>query len=769
MTIEYLLKRLKEFDALRPKDEVRTDSVERIQPQLADKWPKNLHPSIRDALGRIDEGKKRNPYKHQFDAVSKSLDGADVVLESPTASGKTLAFTVPMLHALKTNPRPSHALMIYPMKALAFDQHSQIQQLCELFEPKIESWPYDGDTDPGDREALRKEPPPILLTNPEYLNRSFLGSRESWDKHTKGAKFLRNLRYLVIDEMHEYNGFFGGNMALLLRRFFLHFNRIGASPRVFLSTATCANPKEHAENLTGRTVEVVSAKNALRPKRHFLFVKPDIPDITYNSTYRDILRRRVENAALCALVEGWQTLVFCPTKKFLEEAFKNCQRRAKELDLDLQRISAFHADLTSQKRQEIQQKIKKGAIDIVFATNALELGLDIGGLDGIILAGFPPRLSSAWQQIGRAGRSWDKEAFVLFYAMNDPIDRFFVGNLGAFLNKPFDELVVDPNNEELIKNNWHLASLVEETKGIFQSSDEDILGGGFYKAAKGAGKPPKGKFKPQMKIKMRGAFGKSYKLKRGNEEIGQISAMRRFREAYIGAVFPFFGQKYLVLSHGLEDAVVLDKVEQHLKTEASFFTVLTTQDIFAGFAYRDIHVYHGSLSKVMNFAGYKLVDERNGKEIDQGGDPKALFENNLHAFWIHVPPGECASAGIGALEHMIRVGAMFVIPADRFDTGTYSRTKDDLVAFYYENYPGGIGVAKKLFEVWPTALRKGIEIAENCSCRSGCPNCIEPAKSYNMSDANIDKRAGIKLAHLILEAADGGPDSEWSGGMMVPV
>lgn len=767
MDIENLLKRLKEFGALRAEDELKRDVVDSIQPEHADEWPKKLHSSIRDALNDIEIPR---PYKHQFDAVSKSLDGADVVLESPTASGKTLAFTVPMLHALKTNPRPSHALMFYPMKALAFDQHAQIQQLCELFEPKIESWPYDGDTVPGDREALRKEPPPILLTNPEYLNMSFLGSRESWDKYPKGAKFLRNLRYVVIDEMHEYNGFFGGNMALLLRRFFLCLKRIKARPQVFLSTATCANPKEHAENLTGRTVEVVSARNTLRPKRHFLFVKPDIPDFTHNSTYRDILRRRVENAALCALVEKWQTLVFCPTKKFLEEAFSNCRRRAEEHDSDPQRISAFHADLKSAERQKIQQKIKEGKIDVVFTTNALELGLDIGGLDGIILAGFPPRLSSAWQQIGRAGRGWDKDAFVLFYAMNDPIDRFFVGNLDAFLHKPFDELVVDPNNKELIENNYHLASLVEETKGIFQSSDEEILGGKFYGAGKDAGKPPKGKFKPQMQVKMRGAFGKSYKLKRGNEEIGQISAMRRFREAYIGAVFPFFGQKYRVYSHEL-DAVVLDKVEQHLKTEASFFAVLTTQaqDIFSGFAYRDIHVYHGSLSKVMNFAGYKLVDERNGKEIEQGGIPVALFENNLHAFWIHVPPGECASAGIGALEHMIRVGAMFVIPADRFDTSTYSRTKDDLAAFYYENYPGGIGVAKKLFEVWRIALRKGIEIAENCSCRSGCQNCIEPAKSYNMSKTKIDKRPGIKLARLILEAGDGGPDSKWSNGMMIPV
>ncbi len=755
------IERFKEFDALRPDDEVRTGSVDRIQPQDADKWPKNLHPSIHAALDGIGMGK---PYKHQFDAVAKSLNGADVVLESPTASGKTLAFTVPMLHALKTNPG-SHALMIYPMKALAFDQRSQIQPLCELCGPPpgVESWFVDGDHKMSIK-TMKSNPVPILITTPEYLNMSFLGWKEDW------RKFLGKLRYVVIDEMHEYRGFFGGNMALLLRRFFLHLNRIGARPQVFLSTATCANPKEHAENLTGRTVEVVSAKNALRPKRHFMFVKPNIPDFKY----RDILQRRVERAALAVMDQGLQALVFCPTKKFLEDAYRRCRASAEKLKLNPDKISPFHADLNPVVRQEIQRRIKNGDINIVFTTNALELGLDIGGLDGVILVGFPASIMSAWQQIGRAGRSWKSDAFVLFYAMNDPIDRFFVGNLDVFLNKPFDELVVAPDNEELIKR--HLGPLAYDADGELRSSDRAILGDVFYDAArKGMGKPVKGNFRPHAALSMRGNFGQSFMLKSGAEELGQISAMRRFREAYIGAVFTFFGRKYLVHSHEV-DAVVLTDVDPHLKTEASFFGVLTTNDIFKGHErpfknpdYGKYQIWHGSLNVIINFTGYKLVDERNSNTVDRGAGGEAHFEKNLHAFWINTSQSDVAVTGIGALQHLIRVGAMFVIPADRFDASTYSKAGNEPTASYYENYSGGIGVAKKLFEVWPTALRKGIEIAENCGCRSGCPNCIEPAKSYNISKTDIDKRAGIKLAHLILEAADGGPDSEWSGGMMVPV
>ena len=183
--------RLAEFDALRPADRVERGVMDRIQPAYADEWPSQLHPNVRSAL--VGTGTPQ-PYQHQAEAITKALSGADVVMESPTASGKTLAFTVPMLHALKESPG-SHAMMIYPMKALAFDQREQIRQICKPL--GIESWPYDGDTGNEEKGAIRQQPPQILLTNPEYLNMSFLGQREAWDKTSDGAKFLRNLRRLL--------------------------------------------------------------------------------------------------------------------------------------------------------------------------------------------------------------------------------------------------------------------------------------------------------------------------------------------------------------------------------------------------------------------------------------------------------------------------------------------------------------------------------------------------------------------------------------------
>ena len=747
------VEKLTAIDALRAGDTVISDTVDRIEPVFAQAWPDAVHPSLRRAVTGI--GIPR-PYAHQADAVSRSLSGLDVVMESPTASGKTLAFAVPMLDAL-IRDRSSHALMIYPMKALAFDQREQLRQLCLPI--GVESWPYDGDTLPEHRNAMRQKPPQILLTNPEYLNMSFLAWREQWEP------FLRGLRFVVVDEMHEYRGFFGGNVALLLRRFFLQLARIGSHPRVFLSTATCANPEEHARNLTGRSdVHIVSARNVLRPKRHFIFVDPDIPDFRY----RDILQLRVEQASLAMLQEGLQALVFCPTKRFLESAFRNTRFKAQELGLDPDRVSAFHADLRNDTRQDIQKDIKAGKINVVFTTNALELGLDIGGLDGVILAGFPASIMSAWQQIGRAGRGWDKDAFVLFYAMNDPIDRFFVRNLDAFLNRPFDELVVDPSNQQLIDN--HLPALAHETDGKVSPAEETVLGQAFYNAAVSKmGKPVRG-YKPHPNMNLRGGLGPSFKLKRGNEEIGQISAIRRFREAYIGAVFTFFGHKYRVRSHE-EGAVVLADAEPNVKTEGGFYNVVNIKQIYSGFGYGPVQAFYGSLNIVMNYTGYRLIDERTGEQKGTGGTATAHYENNLHSFLLNVPHIHPSDSGaVGALEHLIRVGAMFVIPADRFDTSTFSKPGDDPAAiFYYENYSGSIGVAKKLAEVWPRALEKGIEIAENCACDHGCPNCIEPAKSYDMSNANIDKVTGIELAKHILAIARNGADTVFRNGQLVPV
>lgn len=741
---------LLEYGALRESDEICSDAVEHIAPKYAEQWPLELNPRVRTAFVRAGISK---PFEHQAIAISKSLQGNDVVLESPTASGKTLAFTAPMLHSLVSHPS-SHALMIYPMKALAYDQREQVEQFGKLL--KLQASAYDGDTPKSERDGLRKNPPSILLTNPEFLNTSFLAWQDRWEG------FLKRLRFIVIDEMHAYRGFFGGNMALLLRRFFLQLERIGSYPNVFLSTATCHNPVEHARNLTGRDVKLVSARDVLRPRRRYIFVKPDLP----GHRYWDELRERVEQASLAALSAELQILVFCPSKSFLEDALRNCRRKAKEIGLKPNLVSGFHADLKGRDKKRIQRKLQSSEVSVVFSTNALELGLDVGGLDGVILAGFPSNLMSAWQQIGRAGRSWDKDAFVLFYSMNDPIDLYFVGNIQRFLDKPLDQLVIDPNNEALISK--HIPSLITETKGKLYGADGNILGDAFLRAAlKSSGKPARGRNKVQRRINLRGSIGPSFMLKLGDRELGQISEMRRFREAYLGAIFTFFGRKYRVRAHE-EDAIILEDYRLNRRTEGRFFTTLLENEASDGRAWDEFEFYRGTITIQMNFRGYSIVDERSNETVDFIESNDARWLNNLHSFWISLPRDSINDASIGALEHLFRVGSLFVIPADRFDASTWSKFGGDAtVAYHYENYPGGIGVARKLYDVWPQALEAGIKVATSCRCERGCQNCIEPAKSWDISNRKINKRYGVDLGNTLLNRSKERPTHKFQNGILV--
>ena len=767
MDFKALKAKLYEFDALREGDEIQEGTIDRIEPEFADAWPKGIHPNLRIELikylrRKLPNSDNRKPYRHQAQAIKLALKGHDVVLESPTASGKTLAFAVPLLNTLLLNPN-SHALLVYPMNALSLDQSEKIRELAEPLGITVGEY-HGGVKDKRKREEIRKTPPRILISSPEYINQPYLGWRK---EHWYPNGFLPNLRFLVIDEMHLYHGYFGSNMSLLLRRFFRYLHYQHASPQLFLATATCANPVPHAKDLTGRDVTLVQARDALRPMRHYLFVRPNT---TENNSWKE-LRLRIEKAALAMLEHEKRALIFCPTINFIEEAYKNCIRTAEEQGLNTTKIARYHSRLPSaEEKMQTQEKIKSGEHQVIFTTNALEVGLDIGGLDGIVLAGFPSNVMSAWQRIGRAGRDWQSNALVLFYAMDDPIDIFYVSDIDSFLDKSLDELVVNPSNEHLIHN--HLDSLMDETQGDIRPRDKDILGETFYEASRERAKtyrPPRSKYSraksPQQSLSDKGLRGDqtgTYDLHFVGEPepIGRnIPEMWKFRHAYKNAIFTFAGKRFRVYGHvdtRKERKILLEEAPPNHRTEAFFKNYINVDDIFDHRPYPTFTIYLGEVNINITFDRYNIVEDSTDVVLQSNLEPdpeeRSFQRKQLHAIWIETD-GTGDIVGIFTLLQLLRVGAEKIVPFDRFDISTFPKVLENSTVFLYETYSGGIGNVERLFKLWYKALDKGIERAMNCKnqdCRLGCPICIEPPKTWTSSSTEVNKLAGIALAKEML-------------------
>ena len=356
----------------------------------------------------------------------------------------------------------------------------------------------------------------------------------------------------------------------------------------------------------------------------------------------------------------------------------------------------------------------------------------------MILAGFPDSMMSAWQRIGRAGRRWDSDAFVLYYARNNPLDRFYASNLGTFLEKPLDDLVVNPDNEDLVEK--HVPSLLFETPDVEVAPD--ILGSGLSEAAakkleSGARAVRGGHYRPHIAVNLRGGGGGTFVLREGSNEIGTLSAQQQFREAHHRAIYMHGGRTYRVeeISYtGSGGEIRLGAVEPFLRTNTYTFTTLTEQDIYdarqwttSDFA---VNAYYGKVLIVEALTSVEEVDERTGDVKDRWAPQvnSAQFDN-AHAFWLHQETyTDEAASGITALQHLLRIGALFSVPLDAHDMFPHAVVKEQK-AYIVESYPGGIGIARKALERWRRMLEVGIRVAESCKCSRGCPNCIVPPRS----------------------------------------
>ncbi len=775
---------LKKYDALRDADDIETGTVDRLEPRYA---PDDVFRKIDDRLAkRLAVNGITQLYRHQSEAIELALAGSNVVLEAPTASGKTLAFGIPVLHDLMQS-RNGHAMLIYPMNAVALDQREKLLPIHDGMTDKggwpIESWTYNGDVDAETRKVLRTNPTHLLITNIDYIHRSFLAHANLW------TKFLENLRWVVLDEIHEYRGYFGTNAAMVLRRLGHFLASRNVHPQFMLATATCANPKEHAENLTGQDFNLVSATNQFQPKRDYVFVDLD-PQISEFNHWR-ALQIRAVNAALALGSEGKSALVFCPTRQFAEQAYRmTCDRirqtnEKADLDasdgtdvqiLDEDEIQVFKGGMNADDRRSILSGLNTGDIKIVYSTNALELGVDIRGLDAVVMAGFPANMMSARQQIGRAGRGWDRDGLVVYLARNNPWDRFYARNLEAFLEKDLDEIVVDSNNEVLSKR--HATCVFYETGSIEGGSS--VLGEGIYNSAmdllsNGAKPAKRGGYSPHHSMDLRGASGEIHELMIGETSLGTISGYQKFKEAYDRAIILQGGKSYRVVGYnvdmssngGVSRKIELQPEETTHQTRPYILRQLYENDVYSGAKTDDeFEMFHGNVSVYEAVQGIAEFDQSDN-EIDRWDVTMSenSFSSSGHAFWVTVADDEVAPASLRRLENIFRVGSRFVIPADEHDTYTLTKPENGSV-YVIESYSGGIGIARKIFEKWVQVLNKGLAIAQSCTdCTLGCPYCILPPRRSE----EIDKVGGIRLANALVSIGDDKVSYEFAHGMWHPV
>lgn len=732
-----------------------------IEPLEADYSNKehNLSPGISTYLSK--EGITRL-YSHQAEALEIVRSGSDLVVATPTASGKSMTYNLPVIEDLSRNPS-STAIYLFPLKALAQDQIKIIDRIASCLGPlsTLRSAIYDGDTTDTERRKIRNNPPSILVTNPEMLHLSIVPYHHLWES------FIRNLKYVVIDEIHTYRGVFGSNMAWVLRRLKRICRYYGAAPLFIMISATIGNPEELASGLTNKKVRGIRKSGAPQGKKHFVMIDA----IEEGSSVTISLLKS-------AMARGLRTIVYCQSRKMTELIALWASRHSGEFK---ERISSYRAGFLPEERRKIEKKMAYGELLAVVSTSALELGIDIGGLDLCILVGYPGTVMSTWQRAGRVGRR-NRASAVVLVGGEDALDQYIMSSPDSFFGMPPEQAVINPLNPVIMKRHLECAAselllhaddlqngaFSEERALLFEALQVLESEGKILMTADGKGYIASRKY-PQRSLNLRG-IGSSFKImnKENSEIIGDIDGHRVFSDTHPGAVYLHRGNHYEVSELDLKKSLVLVA-----ETGPYFFTrsrnikdtkiVSAERAAFAGSA----AVFFGRLEVTEKVTSYekRLVKGQKLIAVNMLDLPQRSFETE--GLWIEIPEKIKESliseemhfmGAIHALEHaMIGLLPMLVM-SDRNDFGGISipfhPQTGKACVFIYDGFPGGMGLSRSAFDRMEELLWKVERLISSCRCEGGCPACVHSPKCGS-GNRPIDKFAALFLSRMILS---GKPD-----------
>ncbi|UQX88139.1 DEAD/DEAH box helicase [Jatrophihabitans telluris] len=736
------------------------------RPLLVDDWPEWVPEPLIAALGRSGVP---SPWPHQVEAASLAWAGRSVVIATGTASGKSLAYQLPMLSAVLTQPR-ARVLYLAPTKALAVDQLRTVSQL-EL--PGVRAATFDGDTPMQTRDWVR-EHANVVLSNPDMLHRSVLPRHGNW------ASFLRRLRFVVIDECHHYRGVFGSHVALILRRLRRLCASYGAEPVFVLASATSRDPATSASRLIGRDVSCVDVDLAPRGERTFALWEPPLTPLR-GENHAPVRRAAGAEAAriLADLVlAGARTLVFVRSRRGAEITALAAQRHLKDAGADdlAARIAAYRGGYLPEERRAVEAALVSGQLLGVATTNALELGVDITGLDAVVLAGYPGTLASLWQQSGRAGRR-SQDALVVFVARDDPLDTYLVHHPEAVFGRAVEASVCDPENPFVLAPQLCCAA----AERALTPADVQLFGGAAAQSvldglvARGVlRRRPNGWYwtgRSWPDVEIRGAGGGPVTVVEAGSGrlLGTVESSAAPSVLHAGAVYLHQGQSFVVAELELDRSTALVRAEEPDWTtsarEITDIEVLATRESATA---AGVGVTLGTVRVSNQVVSYQRR-RFNGEVLDEIPLDLPVQQLVTSAVWYTLSDDLCTEAALDATDlpgalHAAEHAAIGLLPlfatCDRWDIGGVSTARHadtgQPTVFVYDGHPGGAGFAAQGHAVlgeWLGATRQAIAA---CECAEGCPSCVQSPKCGN-GNHPLDKMRAITVLDLVLSAVGPGP------------
>ncbi|MCB2182253.1 MAG: DEAD/DEAH box helicase [Desulfobulbaceae bacterium] len=695
-------------------------------------------------------------YSHQVASIEKIRQGKDIIVATPTASGKSLIYNLPVFERILQNPAIS-ALYLFPLKALAQDQLRTVNELAQGIrgERAPTAAILDGDTSSYRRKKLRENPPHIIISNPDMLHLSMLGYHGRW------SGFWSGLTHVVVDEVHTYRGVFGSHMAWVLRRLQRICRLHGADPQFLLFSATVGNPAELGHDLLGKKVEVVTETGAPRGERHFVFFDPwDGAAYTASQMLEAALKR------------GLRAIVYTQSRKMTELVASWTQSRLGDLK---EKLTAYRAGFLPEERRDIEGKLASGELLGVVSTSALELGIDIGNLDICILVGYPGSIMSTWQRGGRVGRRQD-DSVVILVAQEDALDQYFMRHPKDFFTRQVEDAVLNPYNKVIMQR--HLICAAAESPFLAseallrdakcRQAVDDLTGaGGLLLDAAGTTWFTSRKY-PHREVDLRGG-GRTYAIRQAgnNELLGEIDEHRCFKECHPGAIYLHRGQTWLVRNLDLEGCQVwADVAHVNYFTRAMANKETEILKVYESVQVGNIKASWGYLRVTDQVTAFQRKRIRGQKTINTEplDLPPQVFETE--GLWFEIPlllqqrlekKQMHFMGGIHAVEHAAIGIFPLLVLCDRNDVGGISYPFHPQLQvsaiFIYDGYPGGVGLSRQAYGRIRELLQASMQTIERCSCETGCPSCVHSPKCGS-GNRPIDKVVALAVLHGLLEGGD---------------